>query len=190
MAGTTSGAQGKLTMMLRGFLLSLFLLITPGPGRAADLREPGAAVQAFYTICREERLSGLPDARQLERLSGLLSTRLIALIEAARARQARFQRERPDEKPPFVEGDLFSSLFEGPTGFAPGAVRLDGDRARVTVHFSHRDESKRSHVTRWTDDAWLVRERGQWRIDDVEYHGGWPFAARGRLARNLAGGPE
>jgi len=177
-------------MMLRGLLSSLFLLILPDAGWAAEAPDPGATVQAFYTICRGERLSGLPDARQLERLSGLLSTRLIALIEAARTRQARFQREFPNDKPPFIEGDLFSSLFEGPTGFEPGTVRLDGDRARVTVHFSHRDERNGGSVTRWEDDAWLVRERGQWRIDDVEYHGGWPFAARGRLARNLAGGPE
>jgi len=177
-------------MMLRGFLLSLVLSVVPGTGWAANPPEPGAAVQAFYTICREERLSGLPDARQLERLSGLLSARLIALIEAARTRQARFQREHPSDKPPFIEGDLFSSLFEGPTGFEPGAVQRDGDRARVTVHFSHRDERSGGSVTRWEDDAWLVRERGQWRIDDIEYRGDWPFAARGRLARNLGGGPQ
>lgn len=175
-----------------GFAVALSFVLS-GPGLAGERPAPGtpgAAVYDLYTICREERLSGLPDGRQLARLSGLLSARLTALIESARAHQARFMREHPDEKPPFIEGDLFSSLFEGPSGFEVGAVRLDGDRARVTVRFRHRDEPAGRDVTRWEDDAWLVRERGRWRIDDVEYRGDWPFAARGRLARNLAGGPE
>lgn len=165
----------------------LFLIVLAGRGWAAEPapETPAAAVHRFYSICREERLSGLPDARQLARLSGLLSARLAALIEAARAQQARFQREHPGEKPPFIEGDLFSSLFEGPTGFEVGAVERSGDRARASMNFSHVDTPSPGQTFRWRDDVLLVREQGQWRVDDVEYRGDWPFAARGRLTRQL-----
>ncbi len=59
----------------------------------------------------------MPDDAQMQALALLLVPELREAFEAARAWQRgeieRMQREGSEDKPPFVEGDLFSSLFEG-----------------------------------------------------------------------------
>ena len=77
------------------------------------------------TRCSRDRLStsvygsfqpsdGIPDAGARARLQPSLSPALNKLLSDAAAAQARFSAKIKDS-PPLIEGDLFSSLFEGAT---------------------------------------------------------------------------
>jgi len=143
-----------------------------------------AMLEKFYTQHLRNRDSGVPDEYLLDGYRPYISQRLTALLE--RARQVRDQAivAHPDEKPPFVEGDLFSSLFEGPTGFEIGMpVRLNDENQRVPVVFSNVIPGQQP--VRWTDYAVMVHEESGWKLDDVEYGGQWEFATHGRLSEML-----
>ena len=45
-------------------------------------------------------------------------------------------KAHPDEKPPFVDGCLFASLFEGPKSFEVGTALAEGTASKVKVHFA------------------------------------------------------
>jgi hypothetical protein len=99
----------------------------------------------------------------------LLTASLAAAIESAedveqRSRVAVKASDFPTDKPLILEGELFSGLYEGFTSYQVVSEALDGDRTTVDVLFTnqHYDIS-------WTDRVELVREDGEWRIDDVRY---------------------
>src|SRR5215813_10006441 len=94
-------------------LLSTALLLQSQASKssAAD------TVKRFYNTYRAQKFSGLPDAAQLAKLAPYLSASLQTLIRAAQKEQDRCEKAAPDEKPPWVEGDMFTSNFEGFTWF-------------------------------------------------------------------------
>lgn len=126
-----------------------------------------------------------------ERLRPFLSDNLNRLITAALEYQTEFIKSHPDEpsptgppvsyKPPFVDGDYFSSLFEGPTSFKVVRTVRDGKASwRVPVHFWY-DRS----LPGWEDVVIAAQERGRYVIDDVEFSGAGPFNPSGRLSARL-----
>src|SRR5687768_10966910 len=79
----------------------------------ASTGSPRSAVNSFYTTYLEKHPAGLPEGQDLERIKPLLSRRLHGLIvEALQYRDAYVASHSADEKPPFVDGDHFTSLFE------------------------------------------------------------------------------
>ena len=103
-------------------------------------------------------------------------------IRAAQVRQEQVRASHPDEKPPLIEGDLFSSLFEGPESYSAAESRIEGSRAWVNLDLRH---GEGSGATSWQDTVVLELDDGIWCISDVEYGGKWPFANRGRLSETL-----
>ena len=79
-----------------------------------------------------------------------------------------------------MEGDVFSSLFEGGTGFAVQNCETKGEGATCTIGFT-RDNPDGKTPTRWQDRVYLVHEARGWKIDDIEYLGDWQFMHKGRL---------
>jgi len=153
--------------------------------KPVDPDSPEATVTAFYEISIEEKITGLPSDKQFEELRPLLSDSLASLLADARMEQAEFSREYPDEKPPWVEGDLFSSLFEGPTRFTAGKALIHGKHATVTVSFA--DDNAGEKPFEWKDDVLLVlNDDENWVIDDIVYRGNWDFASKGRLSDTLS----
>jgi hypothetical protein len=153
--------------------------------KPVDPDSPEATVKAFYDICIEEKVTGLPTETQFEELRPLISDALYSLLADARMEQAEFSRENPTEKPPWVEGDLFSSLFEGPTRFTAGKAVIHGKHATVTVEFA--DDSSGDKPFEWKDDVLLVlNDDGDWLIDDIVYRGSWDFASKGKLSEALS----
>jgi hypothetical protein len=152
-------------------------------GEAVSTPEPPArVVRAFYDTRLRLAVDGAPSAEQLAALAPLVSDTLRALLDSARRLRDAEAARAPDEKPPFVEGDLFSSLFEGPTAFTVDTAALG---PRVPVHLTRADDSGRSE---WTDRVVVREERGRWVVDDVEYGGTWQFANKGTLRASLLGG--
>lgn len=148
----------------------------------APVQAPAALAEDFYVMHRRLGNSGLPDAGAMNAYNAFLCPSLGALILDARKRQQQYIAANPDDKPPLIEGDLFSSLFEGPDTVKATGTVVDGNHARVTLAMRYESGAK---ATKWNDTAVLAIDDGIWCLEDVEYQGKWPFANRGRLSESL-----
>jgi len=168
--------------VLAGALAGALAAAVGGCSRPAPAAEepPTRVVADFYTARIASKLTGAPTPTELTRIAPFLTDTLRALLVAAdRMRGADMQRA-PDEKPAFAEGDLFSSLFEGPTSFR--VVDDSVAALRVPVRFTHADVTD---TTTWTDAVQVAREHDRYVIADVAYGGKWAFANGGSLRTSL-----
>lgn len=150
---------------------------------AEALRAATTIAGDFYAMRDRLGRHGLPDASEMNAYRAFLCPALADAIDSARARQAAYVVANPDAKPPLVDADLFSSLFEGPDVFTAGHAEIDGEGARVLMMMR---TGEGDTAVRWKDDVMLQRQDGIWCIADVEYGGDWPFANKGRLSEMLA----
>ena len=81
-----------------------------------------------------------------------------------------------------VDGDIFSSLFEGATRGEVETVTVSADTATVRIKYIYADPATDKTIHSWNDRFLLIRSGKNWLIDDVEYQGSWDFAVRGRLS--------
>jgi len=147
-----------------------------------DHGNPESVARAFYSELRRLGVLGLPGEGQWAILEPFCSGTLGGALERAVGEQEAFIRRHPDEKPPWIEGDLFSSLFEGPRQFQIGLVEIRGETAEVAVDCTHTEGGE---TVTWRDTLILVKEEGKWLIDDVSYGGTWDFANSGTLKEAL-----
>ncbi len=150
--------------------------------RALPARE---RVQAFLAAYQALVFRGLPDAEQAAALAEHFSPRLNGLMHDALAGQQAYKARYPSDKPPMIDGDVFSSLFEGATSGSVDTVEESGDAARVRVDYVYSDPDTGKVIEAWKDRFLLVRSGSGWVIDDVEYLGGWDFSPRGKLSAAL-----
>ena len=182
--------------MKRALLLPLFtsLLLTarePSPIHSAEQQSLAnqascrAAAQACLSTLRQQSIQGLPSDKQLQDLSSFFSPGLINALRHATVIQEREQKRAPDEKPPWIEGDLFSSLSEGVTSWSIEEVYApDAENGFVTV--AHKYIEKNQPEVRWADLFVFVRQGEKWLLDDMLMGGDW---AQGHTLReNLPGG--
>lgn len=149
---------------------------------AESSKDPETAARVFYTELRRLGVSGLPEETAWEKLRGFCSESLGGALDRAVKEQAEFMRKFPDEKPPWIEGDLFSSLFEGPRQFQVGKAKVQGEMAEVPVECSYTEGDE---TTKWIDVLILSKSGDAWLIDDVRYGGEWDFANSGTLKEAL-----
>ena len=149
--------------------------------------EPNASdvVRQFYAATIKAKVTGAPTAEQLATLSPYLSDTLRSLLAAARKRSEAEAAKSPDEKPSFVEGDLFSSLFEGPDAIEVLPDSARGDRRVASVKMT---ANAANPPVSWVDRAVLVKQGDRYVIDDIEYGGTWDFANKGSLRATLISG--
>lgn len=86
-------------------------------GIAAAQSSPVDAVNGFYAAYARQPFTGQPSGADWSRVARHMSAPLAKMIRAAQSEQARCQKAHPDEKPPWIEGDMFTSNFEGFTRF-------------------------------------------------------------------------
>lgn len=100
-------------------------------------------------------------------------------MDALRYRDAYVASHSADEKPPFVDGDHFTSLFEGAKAFEVGGAVAEANGSwNVRVRFSHDTE-------KWEDTVVVIQEDGRYVIDDVLFSGAGEFNPSGRLSERL-----
>jgi len=116
-------------------------------------------------------------------LSPLITSDLKELLVSAREIQAKYIREHPDEKPPWADGDLFSSLFEGAQSFRIGRASHRGETAEVPVQLAYREGGS---TTRWSDVLVLVRNGNRWLVSDILLKGEWAFKSGDSLRSILS----
>ena len=142
---------------------------------------PGAVVEAFYAELLTHPVVGAPNAGDLPRIGPFLADPLRADLERIGRVHDSAAAAHPGEKPPFADGDLFTSLFEGPNSFSVQATQ-DRPAPAVLVHFEHREGNI---STEWVDTVYVARRDTSWVITDIAYGGTWPMANKGRLRANL-----
>lgn len=145
---------------------------------------------AAATLCtevRRERIEGLPTPEQLQRLSPLITPELRAIFERARTLQAEQIRKQPDEKPDWIEGDLFSSLFEGVSTWALSEV-FTAPTVDATVKVNQTYNEPNQKPVTWTDRLVFKLQGKHWLLNDILMGGKWDFSAGKTLRSRLPGG--
>jgi hypothetical protein len=121
------------------------------------------AAQEFYKAYRQSAVDGLPTAPQMRALRIHLSDALATDLASAQSKQSRCRELHPSEKPPWVEGDLFTSNTEG---FTRVTMRASDQGNSVIAEFEYVEASAR---IAWKDEIVMKREHGRWVVDDVRY---------------------
>src|SRR5262249_52134763 len=134
----------------------------------------------------------IPDATERLRYSPVLSPRLNKQLADAAAAQGRLTAKVRNAVPPMLEGDIFSSLFEGATTWKIGACQTDtrmGDsrsaRCPVSLSYVPPPAPKAQKPANWNDTVLLVKTPKGWKVDDVIYDAGFAFGNTGRLSGML-----
>jgi hypothetical protein len=179
---------GTLKVQRRIVHFAVPIVLAAACAKPPATESPSSVVERFYAAYLTDRQGGLPSGDHLERLRPFLSDNLNASVLAALQYQESYIASHPDKpsqtgppvvyKPPFVDGDYFSSNFEGPKSFkVVRAVAVPGGSWKVDVHFWY-DAS----LDGWEDAVLVTEQRGRYVIDDVLLTGGGPFSPSGRLS--------
>ncbi len=145
---------------------------------------PAAAVETFYAVYRTFNPSdGIPDAAALKKYAPTISPALEKLLADGDAAETRYAKANKDV-PPLVEGDLFTSNFEGATSMKVGACKTSAASAACKVDLVYADPHPRPQdkPAKWTDTVYLVMTPKGWRVDDIGYGATWDFGNKGRLS--------
>jgi hypothetical protein len=181
--------------MKRVAVLLLLAMTAPCAAQAPDASasgDPAAAANAFYAIYGPlvGKGGGVPDTAARLRYAPVLSPRLNKQFADAAAAQRRLSAKVKNAVPPMLEGDVFSSLFEGATGWKIGACQVTGSTARCPVALSHISPPVAGippvKPVQWRDTLVLTGGPAAWKVDDVIYDAGFAFGNTGRLSSMLA----
>ena len=167
---------------MRIFAAALLACALIGSAHAQEAA-PDATVAGFYGAYKSFHPSdGIPDAKGRARYEPFLSPALNRALVAAAAAEDKFAKANKDS-PPLIEGDLFTSNFEGATEEVPQPCRVEGAEARCPVQLTYTGAKAKPLV--WTDTLLLVKTEAGWRVDDIAYGGNWDFGNKGRLSDTL-----
>jgi hypothetical protein len=165
----------------RGAPVALAVLLWAAPlGAQTDMAGAAAGFLSAYGSFHPS--AGIPDAGGRSRLAPYLSPALNKMLADGAAAEARFAAKFKNS-PPLIEGDLFSSLFEGATAWKLGACSTSGTAARCPVNYSYA-QTGHPPVT-WTDTLLLTNTAAGWRVDDIAYGAGFQFGNTGKLTDTL-----
>jgi len=152
---------------------------------ATDAAEPGPekAAKAFYETYLAVQQAGIPDAAGRKKLHPLLSDTLNAALADAAHAEAAYAKKTEGDAPPLVEGDIFTSLFEGASSYKILSCDAQPKTAVCTVSLTGGSED--SADVSWQDKLVLVSSLHGWLVDDVQYGGNWDFGPKGTLQETL-----
>ena len=172
---------------MKSFLITTVVVLLLALGQPvcaqSSASSPTRAAEQFYRTYLKLKIQGLPNNNQLKILSPLITSDLKELFVTAKEIQAKSIREHPDEKPPWADGDLFSSLFEGAQSFRIGHPSNRGDTTEVPVQLTYRQGGS---TTRWSDVLILVRNGKRWLVSDILLRGEWAFKSGDSLRSILS----
>ena len=147
--------------------LVLALLLVASAPAWAQTEAPGQIAAAFYAALPHG--GGIPDPAAEGRLKPFLSARMAGLLDAAAMAGRRFSARNP-KAPPLLEGDLFSSQFEGFTAYQIGTCAITNTTARCPVNLTYQPAGDGKPVN-WSDAVLLVKSAAGWKVDDIAYLG-------------------
>lgn len=168
---------------MRILIASMVLSLLASGCAQSDKAQMAQQTNGFYGAYMSLQHDGIPNEAARAKLANFVSPGLNKLLADGEAAEARYAKETKNQSPPIVEGDLFTSLFEGATAFRVGACKAEGDKGHCAVGLLYDDKSDKP--VNWTDVVYLVRADQGWRVDDIAYGGKWAFGNKGKLAEVL-----
>jgi hypothetical protein len=174
--------QRGTTIIMRILLVSS-LLLTIQAMYACHKGGPDQTVNKFYSVYLKLHSFAVPDEGELAQYSPYLSPELAELLKRADESEQKHQTATKGEEPPLVEGDLFTSLFEGASSYTIASCESRDEHGFCIVEFKYLNPGDKSEV-KWKDKVYLVKSSRGWGVDDIEYLGEWQFMHKGRL-KNL-----
>ena len=166
---------------MRSFLACVLGAVVVACRGDAAVTATDAAMQ-FYTMREALGGTGAPSTKELTALRPFITDTLARALATADSLRAADMKAAPDEKPRFVEGDLFTSLFEGATSCRAMASIGSSDTTLVPLEC---EDNREKPAVRWIDTAVVVRSAGRWLVHDIRYGGTWDFASKGSLLASL-----
>ncbi|MTW12674.1 hypothetical protein GM658_18855 [Pseudoduganella eburnea] len=164
-------------------LLALFVLagLFPCVSCAGDIGSPGAAVEKFLSWEAKVQPSGAYKGLTSTELKDMLSRELLCLLDAAQKANELSVRAAPEDKPPYIEGNLFlPSAWDRPKGSQILAVNDDGRTAKVDVRFKYVPDGDDD-----TNRFYLKQASNGWRIIEIVRRGSCDFCQSGGLRASL-----
>lgn len=161
-------------------LIALLPLLFIATAYAGDNREIEKASRVFYKVYLEVQPSGVPHGKEEQNFRPHISATLSSLVKEADQAEQRYDRATKGELPPLVEGDIFTSLFEGAAAFK--VLSCEGKTAAGScwVQFTYIDPGDESSF-KWQDRVYLIKDSHGWLVDDIEFFGDWESAHKGHL---------
>ncbi|MDP2124974.1 MAG: hypothetical protein Q8J92_11390 [Parvibaculum sp.] len=161
-----------------------FLLLMPlaACGDSASENDAAKAAAVFYDIRLSEHTGGVPEGDFRTRLRPVISPGLDSLLAQAAEAERRHTERTNNSEPPYLQGDIFTSLFEGATGYEIGKCEADDETVACDVLLVH---DAAEQPVQWTDRVVLVSANERWAVDDIHYGGDWDFASKGTLQQML-----
>lgn len=185
-----AGSNGMVSMrsIARCAALSACFLLVAACGDAADTAASAGSVDApverFLAFYFEEYGRGLPAKSQLPELASFITPEMVSLFEEAFRGAGCYRKKNDYEGPPPVEGDLFSSLFEGGTSATYRPISREADTATFEIEWTHESPVGEGPFS-WKDQVSVVRTADGWRIADFAHLGTWEFMKKGSVAEIL-----
>lgn len=173
----------------RSLVLVLILVsvasCSSAPVVEAPANEIEAPVMQFLTFYFDDYRRGLPGRSQLSQLASFVTPKLVAQFDAAIRGQDCYARKNDYEGPPYIQGDLFSSLFEGGTSATFRQVARDAKTATFEIEWTNFTEWLSPEPFTWQDRVFLVNTANGWRIADFAHDGDWEFIKKGSVSQIL-----
>lgn len=164
-------------------LAAVLLLVSPSmAAESKDAASAQALVKKFYTTYFQHPFRELPDPKTMQHFRHFFSSEFGAMLVQAERTVDRIETQH-SEAAPMVEGDQFTSDFEGANIFLGAQCALDGDKAQCRARLNYQEGKDRGKP--WVDGVVLRWEGGGWKIDDIVYSGNFAFGNRGHLRLRL-----
>ena len=149
----------------------------------ADL--PETVAEGFYAVVlKYAQTGGVPNTKERAELAPFVTPTLLKALSNADGAEVLYAKKTNHEVPPLVEGDLFTSMFEGATTAKVTQCTAEGTHQNCAVALTYVDARDKS-TTRWTDTAVFAKTSAGWRLDDIVYGGTWDFGHKGKLSTLL-----
>jgi hypothetical protein len=156
---------------------------------ADDAGDMAKTVDGFYAAYATFHPSdGIPDATGRAKYAPFISPSLESLLVQGNQAEQKFASANK-ASPPLIEGDLFTSNFEGATSYKVGACKGDAKAGRCTVMLTYDDrkDNPKDKAIVWNDTVYLVATPSGWRVDDIGYGASWDFGNKGRMSDTVKG---
>ncbi|TPG65145.1 lipoprotein [Ewingella americana] len=148
---------------------------------------PDTVAQKFYDLRIQKGGMGMPNSSQLAEYRPYLSTGLYNELIKAQSGHKVDIAATPNEKSGARDGDVFSSLFDGPTSATVDSASTipNTDARNIPLRVTMSREKDNAAKSTWKDEVLMVREGQCWAVDDVRYMANLDFASSGSLRQVL-----
>jgi hypothetical protein len=172
---------------MKKFPTVVFLLLSTAASAdaPADMARTADGFYGAYSTFHPS--DGIPDAKGRAKYAPFISPALDQLLQDGDQAEDRFAKANKNP-PPLIEGDLFSSNFEGATSFRLGACAQSGKAGKCAVALTYdpgKTNNPKDKPITWTDTLYLVETSAGWKVDDIGYGGTWDFGNKGRMTGTL-----